>query len=114
VSSDAIAAFIRGVAKLNVHKKEIFNADTLPALKPILDVQITSNATPGELKLSTTGWVNVRIRNAFDTGQVKYYWFSSSRMTSGFSLKTLGNPGRVAKGQSFTYRKNYPNSLRRK
>jgi len=63
LSSEAIAAFIRGVAKLNEHKKEIFNADTLPALKPILDVEITSNST---------GSVSVRIRTAFDTGQVKF------------------------------------------
>lgn len=76
LSPDAKAAFLSGVARLEKQKKEIFNTDTMPALNPILDVQITYKVTPGDTKRASTGWVSVRTRTTKDSGHVKEFWFS--------------------------------------
>ena len=76
LSSEAKASFRRGVARLDEHKKEIFNADTLPALNPIRDVQITSNIKDGDATHPSIGYVCVRIRVSKDSGHLKEFWFS--------------------------------------
>lgn len=76
LSPDAKAAFLRGVARLEKQKEEIFNTATMPALNPILDVQITSKIAPGDPKRASTGWVSVRTRSTKDSGHVKKFWFS--------------------------------------
>ena len=76
LSPDAKAAFLRGVTRLEMRKNEIFNTDTMPALNPILDVQITSKVTPGDAKSASSGWVSVRTRTTKDSGHVKEFWFS--------------------------------------
>lgn len=69
-------SFLNGLARLKERRKEIFNEETLPALKPIKDVQITSELKKAVLTNPLEGVVRVRIRVTKDSGHVKLFWFA--------------------------------------
>ena len=70
LSPEDKASFAAGVARLNKQKVEIFNQESLPALKPVRDVKITSDFR------NSKGYVSVRIRTTKDSGHLKDFWFT--------------------------------------
>jgi len=73
---NAKKSFLNGLARLKERKNAIFNEETLPALKPIKDVQITSELKNADSTHPLEGVVRVRIRVTKDSGHVKVFWFS--------------------------------------
>ena len=69
-------SFLIGLARLKERKNKIFNEETLPALKPIKDVQITSEFKNADSAQPLEAVVRVRIRVTKDSGHVKLFWFS--------------------------------------
>jgi len=70
-------SFLNGLARLQEQKSAIFNEKTLPALKPIKDVLITSEFKNADSTHALEGVVRVRIRVTKDSGHVKLFWLSS-------------------------------------
>ncbi len=73
---DAKKSFLDGMARLNEEKSAFFNEQTLPGLKPIKDILITSNFERSFATRELEGVVRVRIRVSNDSGHVKIFWFS--------------------------------------
>lgn len=73
---DAKKSFLNGVARLKERQTAVFNEETLPALKPIKDVQITSEFLKVAATQPLKGVVRVRIRVTAESGHVKLFWFS--------------------------------------
>lgn len=69
-------SFLNGLARLKERKNAIFNEETLPALKPIKDVQITSEFNQADSRHPLEGVVRVRIRVTKDSGHVKLFCLS--------------------------------------
>jgi len=74
--ANAKKSFLNGLARLKERKNEIFNEETLPALKPIKDIQITSELKKADSTHPLEAVVRVRIRVSKDSGHVKVFWFS--------------------------------------
>jgi len=75
-TDSAKKSFLIGLARLKERKIKIFNEETLPALKPIKDVQITSEFKKADSAHPLEVVVRVRIRVTKDSGHVKLFWFS--------------------------------------
>ena len=74
--NSAKISFLKGVSQLKEQTGAIFNEQTLPALKPIKDILITSEFKRAYGTNELEGVVRVRIRVTKDSGHMKIFWFS--------------------------------------
>jgi len=73
---NAKKSFLNGISQLKEQTDTIFNEKTLPALKPIKDVLITSEFKRAYGTNELEGVVRVRIRVTKDSGHMKIFWLS--------------------------------------
>ena len=72
--ADAKKSFLDGIVQLKKQASQIFNEESLPALKPIKDIVISSEFVRTEPKNELKGFIKVRIQTTKYSGHVKLFW----------------------------------------